>query len=56
VQRPEWREDALVQRFEREILPQLDPAELRIEPLLETSGEHRIPVATWEQVRAHFDA
>jgi hypothetical protein len=56
VQRPEWREDALVQRFEREILPQLDPAELRIEPLLETGGEHRIPVATWEQVRAHFDA
>jgi len=56
VQRPEWREDALVRRFEREILPALDPAELRLEPLLEVSGEHRIPPALWGQVRAHFGA
>src|SRR3546814_9566852 len=52
VQRPEWREDALVRRFEREILPQLDPAELAIEPLLEVSGEHRIPLALWESLRS----
>ena len=56
VNRPEWREDALVRRFEREILPQLDVAELAIGPLLEMSGEHRIPAALWEQVRANFAA
>jgi len=56
VQRPEWREDALVRRFEREILPQLDPAELAIEPLLEVSGEHRIPLALWESLRDRFAA
>ena len=55
VQRPEWREDALVRRFEREILPQLDPAELAIEPLLVVSGEHRIPAEVWERVHARLD-
>ena len=54
VQRPEWREDALVRRFEREILPTLDPVELALAPLLELAGEHRIPPALWEQVRANF--
>ncbi|QSX78347.1 UDP-N-acetyl-alpha-D-muramoyl-L-alanyl-L-glutamate epimerase [Agrilutibacter solisilvae] len=54
--RPEWREDALVERFAREILPQLDPAELGIEPLLEIDQEQRIPPALWERVRAHFAA
>ncbi len=42
-QRPEWREDAIVARFADEILPQLDRATLRIEPLLEPGGEHFIP-------------
>ncbi len=56
VQRPEWREDALVRRFEREILPQLDSAGLAIEPLLELSGEHRIPSALWESLRGRFAA
>ncbi|MDQ2703265.1 MAG: endonuclease domain-containing protein [Pseudomonadota bacterium] len=56
VQRPEWREDALVRRFEREILPQLDPAELRIEPLLALDDEHRIPALLWEKLRAHLTA
>lgn len=56
VNRPEWREDALVRRFEREILPQLDRAELAIEPLLALSGEHRIPAGLWEQVRANLGA
>ncbi len=54
VQRPEWREDALVRRFEREIMPQLDPGELAIAPLLKLSGEHRIPAALWEQLRVRF--
>jgi len=54
VNRPEWREDALVRRFEREILPQLDRAGLALPPLLKVSGEHRIPPGLWEQVRAQF--
>jgi hypothetical protein len=57
AQRPEWREDALVERFAREIAPQLDAAELRIEPLLALEeGEHRIPLALWERLRARFAA
>jgi hypothetical protein len=54
--RPEWREDALVKRFSREILPQLDATELAIEPLLVIDDEHRIPAKLWERLRAHFAA
>ena len=54
--RAEWREDALVARFAREIRPQLDPAELALEPLLAIEGEHRVPAAVWERVRANFAA
>jgi hypothetical protein len=54
--RPEWREDALVERFAREIRPQLVADELRIEPLLQIDDEHRIPPALWERLRAHFAA
>ena len=42
-QRSEWQEDALVARFIREILPQLDEKDLAIEPWLQPSPEHRIP-------------
>ena len=42
-QRPEWREDALVARFHSEILPQLDIAELALEPWLQPVGDHRVP-------------
>jgi hypothetical protein len=42
-QRAEWREDAIVARFAREILPVLDHRELALEPLLAVAGEHRIP-------------
>ncbi|MGO4702274.1 UDP-N-acetyl-alpha-D-muramoyl-L-alanyl-L-glutamate epimerase [Dyella sp. 2RAB6] len=42
-QRPEWQEDALVARFRSEILPQLDVAELALEPWLQASPEQRIP-------------
>jgi hypothetical protein len=52
--RPEWREDALVERFAREIRPQLDQAELRIEPLLVIDEEQRIPAALWERLRAQL--
>jgi len=54
--RPEWREDALVARFNREIREQLDEAELAVAPLLEINGEHRIPARLWERLRAHFAA
>jgi hypothetical protein len=42
-QRPEWQEDALVARFRSEILPQLDAAQLALEPWLEPSSEQRVP-------------
>ena len=54
--RPEWREDAIVARFNHEIRPQLDPAELAVAPLLEIGGEHRIPAVLWERLRANFAA
>ncbi|MGY0799129.1 UDP-N-acetyl-alpha-D-muramoyl-L-alanyl-L-glutamate epimerase [Lysobacter sp. A286] len=54
AERPEWREDALVKRFVREILPQLDADELRIEPLLVLDDEQRIPPRLWERLRAHL--
>ncbi|HXE65827.1 MAG TPA: UDP-N-acetyl-alpha-D-muramoyl-L-alanyl-L-glutamate epimerase [Rhodanobacteraceae bacterium] len=41
--RPEWREDALVARFRDDISPQLDAAQLKLQPWLEPSGEHGIP-------------
>jgi UDP-N-acetyl-alpha-D-muramoyl-L-alanyl-L-glutamate epimerase len=54
--RPEWREDTLVARFNQEIRPQLNASELKIAPLLELTGEHRIPAALWERLRANFAA
>jgi hypothetical protein len=42
-QRPEWREDVLIARFRREILTQLDSAQLALEPWLEPAAEHRVP-------------
>ncbi len=53
---PVWREDALVARFRREILPQLDTAELALEPLLQVADEHAVPPAIWERVGAAFSA
>ena len=54
AQRPEWREDALVARFAREIAPQLDADALRIEPLLVPDDEHRVPDALWQRRRLRF--
>ena len=54
AERAEWREDALVERFAREIRPQLVGEELRIEPLLALEGEHRVPPALWERLRAYL--
>ena len=41
--RPEWSEDALVARFRRSVLPQLDAGELALEPLLLPEGPHGLP-------------
>jgi hypothetical protein len=54
--RPEWREDALVERFAREIAPQLDAGELDVAGLMVIDDEHRIPSALWAKLRAHFVA
>ena len=54
--RPEWREDALVERFAREIQPQLDAAGLHIEPLLVLDDEQRIPPESWKSLRAYLAA
>ncbi|KGQ17717.1 hypothetical protein LF41_1924 [Lysobacter dokdonensis DS-58] len=54
--RPEWREDALVERFAREIAPQLDAGELDIAGLMEIDEEHRIPPVLWDKLRANFIA
>lgn len=56
AERPEWREDSIVERFAREIRPQLDAAGLALAPLLAPEGPHRIPPALWERVHAHFAA
>ncbi|MEO5830444.1 MAG: UDP-N-acetyl-alpha-D-muramoyl-L-alanyl-L-glutamate epimerase [Rhodanobacter sp.] len=42
-QRPEWQEDAVIERFRSEILPQLDASQLALEPWLEPSPDHRVP-------------
>jgi hypothetical protein len=52
--RPAWREDALVERFAREIRPQLEDDLASTDDLLPPSGEHRIPPELWERLRAHF--
>jgi hypothetical protein len=41
--RAEWREDALVARFAREIMPALPAADRALEPLLAPAGPDRIP-------------
>lgn len=56
AERPEWREDEIVERFAREIRPQLLDAELPIDPLLALDDEHRVPAALWSRLRAHFAA
>ena len=54
VEAPVWREDALVERFRREILPKLDVAELALAPLLQPSSEHGVPADIWNRVDARF--
>lgn len=56
AERPEWREDEIVERFAREIRPQLDLSELGIAPLLVLDDEHRVPAILWERLRERFSA
>lgn len=53
---PSWREDALVARFAASQQPALDPATLRLEPLLAPQGEHGLGQARMETMSAHFGA
>ena len=55
-ERPEWREDEIVERFAHEIRPQLSPIEQQIAPLLILDEEHRVPAVVWERLRAKFAA
>ena len=52
--RPEWREDAIVARFAREIAPQLGSGEVDVEALLSIDDEHGIPASLWDPLRARF--
>ncbi len=54
--RPEWREDAIVERFAREIRPQLDAGALDVAALMAIDDEHRIPAPLWDKLRAHLAA
>jgi len=57
ARRPEWREDAIVARFAREIAPQLEVGELDVAGLLVVEEDaHRIPDALWDRLRAHLAA
>ena len=52
--RPEWREDAVVARFAREIAPQLGDGEVDVEALLSVDEEHGIPASLWDRLRDRF--
>ncbi|WP_262378657.1 endonuclease domain-containing protein [Luteimonas viscosa] len=54
--RPEWREDAIVARFAREIAPQLGADEVDIAALLVLDDGHGIPAPLWERLRVRFAA
>ena len=56
VRSPDWREDALVARFARVVLPQLDPGELELAALLQADGEHGLPAELAERIDAYFRA
>ena len=54
--RPEWREDALVDRFAHEIRPMLHAGDLALDPLLVLDAADNIPQPIRDAVRAHFAA
>jgi len=54
--RPEWREDAIVQRFATMIRPQLAADEPGLDALLVIDPEHGIPQDVWDRLHARFAA
>lgn len=53
--RPEWREDAVVARFAREIAPQLAGDQEDVAALLvPDDAGHGVPAAIWERLRDRF--
>ncbi len=56
AERPEWREDEIVERFVQEIRPQLIESDLRVESLMTIDDEHRIPASLWSRLRVQFTA
>ncbi|MCX7555638.1 UDP-N-acetyl-alpha-D-muramoyl-L-alanyl-L-glutamate epimerase [Xanthomonadaceae bacterium JHOS43] len=50
--RPDWREDALVRRFVRDIAPHIEATPLP--PLLDPMGEHGIPDSLWMRILETF--
>ena len=54
--RPEWREDAIVARFAREIAPQLGQDQADVAALLAIDETHGIPAPLWERLRDRFAA
>ena len=54
--KPAWREDSVVARFCRDILPQIKDSIVDIESLLAPHSEHAIPPRLWERIRANFSA
>jgi len=54
AQSPSWREDFIVRRFAKEILPQLASEALPLPALLAPVGEHAIPAPLWEAIRESF--
>ena len=56
TERPEWQHDAIVQRFAREIRPQLSGEDLRVSSLLHRSDDaHRIPPTVADALFAYWD-
>lgn len=51
--RAEWSEDAVVARFQRSILPGLDPQALNLQDLLQPSGAHFLPSRLAPILHAH---
>ena len=56
AERPEWREDDIVEHFVRDIRPQLADDELKVDTLLTLDDEHRVPAALWARLRDRFVA
>lgn len=52
AQRAEWREDAVVARFVREILPRLPAVDTDLPALLRPSAPHAVPAAVMERIGA----